>query len=200
MSSDLSSPSRGQRALAAIVVTDVAGNTPASVDQENVVQLIHRDLAVMTRYCEAFEGQVLKSAGNGLLMYFVSAVQAVNCAIAIQKALANSFQSRPSHRIGIHMGDVFFDRSDVVGDSVTMAARLQTQAPPGGICLSQLVYDLVKVRRTLGLFAFTFALLHFLVYAVLDHGLAWEYVVEDITSKERSLEQLFHSLTQSDAA
>lgn len=157
MSSDLPTPSRGQRALAAIVVTDAVGfSARMSVDEEKTLQLIHRDLQLMTQQCQEFEGQVLKSTGDGLLMYFVSAVQAVSCAIAIQTALiANAKETENpssdslSHRIGIHMGDVFFNNSDVMGNSVNIAARLQTKAQPGGICLSQIVYDLVKVRLTL---------------------------------------------------
>ncbi|MGD1854412.1 MAG: protein kinase [Leptolyngbyaceae cyanobacterium] len=152
MSSDLPTPTRGQRALAAIVVTDAVGfSAHMSVDEEKTLRLIRRDLQLMTRQCQEFEGQVLKSTGDGLLMYFVSAVQAVSCAIAIQKALALRTKSTDTlaHRIGIHMGDVFFNESDVMGNSVNIAARLQTQAKPGGICLSQLIYDLVKTRLTL---------------------------------------------------
>ena len=152
MSSDLPTPSRGQRALAAIVVTDAVGfSARMSVDEENTLQLIQSDLELMAEQCQEFEGQVLKSTGDGLLMYFVSAVQAVGCAIAIQKALISKAKGTDSlaHRIGIHMGDVFFNNSDVMGNSVNIAARLQTQARPGGICLSQLIYDLVKVRLSL---------------------------------------------------
>lgn len=152
MSSDLPTPSRGQRALAAIVVTDAVGfSARMSVDEENTLQLIQRDLELMANQCQAFEGQVLKSTGDGLLMYFVSAVQAVSCAIAIQKNLTAASRATDtlSHRIGIHMGDVFFNNSDVMGNSVNIAARLQTQANPGGICLSKIIYDLVKVRLSL---------------------------------------------------
>ncbi|NEQ52076.1 MAG: protein kinase [Leptolyngbya sp. SIO3F4] len=152
MSSDLPTSNQGQRTLAAIVVTDAVGfSTRMSVDEEKTLQMIHRDLELMTRQCQEFEGRVLKSTGDGLLMYFVSAVQAVSCAIAIQKALTSSPKGVDSlsHRIGIHMGDVFFNNSDVMGNSVNIAARLQTQAKPGGICLSQLIYDLVKVRLSL---------------------------------------------------
>ncbi|MEM1242616.1 MAG: protein kinase [Cyanobacteria bacterium P01_H01_bin.26] len=153
MSSDLPIPSRGQRALAAIVVTDAVGfSARMSVDEENTLQLIQRDLELMAQQCQEFDGQVLKSTGDGLLMYFVSAVQAVSCAIAIQTTLTSQDKptaDRLSHRIGIHMGDVFFSDSDVMGNSVNIAARLQTQARPGGICLSKLLYDLVRVRLSL---------------------------------------------------
>ncbi len=152
MSSNLPSPSRAQRALAAIIVTDAVGfSARMSVDEERTLRLIHHDLELMEKQCQEFDGKVLKSTGDGLLMYFVSAVQAVGCAIAIQKALIARAKNTDSlaHRIGIHMGDVFFNQSDVMGNSVNIAARLQTQAKPGGICLSQLIYDLVKVRLSL---------------------------------------------------
>lgn len=152
MSSDLPTPSRGQSKLAAIVVTDAVGfSARMSTDEENTLQLIRCDLELMTRHCQDFEGQVLKSTGNGLLMYFISAVQAVKCAIAIQTALTSNSNAIDglAHRIGIHMGDVFFNNSDVMGNGVNIAARLQNQATPGGICLSQIVYDLVKSRLAL---------------------------------------------------
>ena len=151
MPSILPTPSRGQRALAAIVVTDAVGfSARMSVDEETTLQLIDQDLQLMAEQCKAFDGQVLKSTGDGLLMYFVSAVQAVSCAIAIQQAITAQSQDASvdplAHRIGVHMGDVFFNNSDVMGNSVNIAARLQTQARPGGICLSKLIYDLVNPR------------------------------------------------------
>ncbi|MEO0540513.1 MAG: protein kinase, partial [Cyanobacteria bacterium P01_A01_bin.105] len=150
MPSDFSDANQGQRALAAIVVTDAVGfSARMSVDEERTLKLIHRDLKRMTGQCQDFNGQVLKSTGDGLLMYFVSAVQAVSCAIAIQKALSLQTDDSLVHRIGIHLGDVFFSDSDVMGNGVNIAARLQTQASPGGICLSQVVYDVVKARLPL---------------------------------------------------
>ncbi|MEM6256211.1 MAG: protein kinase [Cyanobacteria bacterium P01_D01_bin.156] len=154
MSNSLPTTSRGQRALAAIIVTDAVGfSARMSVDEEKTLQLIEQDLQLMAEQCQALDGRVLKSTGDGLLLYFVSAVQAVSCAIAIQEAFtARSKDGKADHlihRIGIHMGDVFFNNSDVMGNSVNIAARLQTQAKPGGICLSQLIYDLVKGRLSL---------------------------------------------------
>ncbi|MEO1403129.1 MAG: protein kinase [Cyanobacteria bacterium J06635_1] len=153
MQSELPDPNRGQRALAAIVVTDAVGfSARMSVDEENTLRIIHRDLKLMAQCCKKFEGRVLKSTGDGLLMYFVSAVQAVSCTLAIQRYLArtNAQSAHPLlHRIGVHLGDVFFSQTDVMGNGVNIAARLQTQARPGGICLSQVVYDVVRSRLTL---------------------------------------------------
>jgi serine/threonine-protein kinase len=143
---------RGNRALAAIVITDSVGfSARMSSDEEHTLTLIQRDLQMMRQICQSTEGQVLKSTGDGLLMYFVSAVQAVACAIEIQTTIAAQAEGRSPedvliHRIGIHLGDVFFSETDVMGNGVNIAARLQTEAKPGGICISQTVYDVVKDR------------------------------------------------------
>lgn len=144
-----------QRALAAIVLTDaVSFSARMSVDEEGTLALIQRDLNLMADLCHCHDGQVLKSTGDGLLMSFVSAVQAVRCSQAIQKKLAHEAegllpQEYLQHRIGIHLGDVLFSHGDVLGNGVNIAARLQTQSTPGGICISQTVYDVVKSRLRL---------------------------------------------------
>ncbi|MBD2259098.1 protein kinase [Pseudanabaena sp. FACHB-2040] len=146
---------RGHRTLAAIVLTDAVGfSARMSQDEELTLTLIQRDQQLMQQLCQQFEGQVLKSTGDGLLLYFVSAVQAVTCALEIQKELTRiNGDMEPNkvllHRIGVHLGDVFFSQSDVMGNGVNIAARLQTEAQPGGICISQVVYDVVKSRLAL---------------------------------------------------
>ncbi len=146
---------QGQRSLAAIVFTDVV-NFSAKVgqDEERTLALVRRDIRLMTEICARHEGQVLKTMGDGLLLYFISAVQAVGCAQDIQLALAEVAKSLPTediliHRIGIHLGDVFVSSTDVMGDGVNVASRLQGEAEPGGICLSQTVYDVVKNKLSL---------------------------------------------------
>jgi len=139
-----------QRTLAAIAFTDGVGfSAKMSADEEHTLDLIHRDLELMRQLCQQFSGQTIKSTGDGLLMYFPSAVLAVDCAIEIQKSLAQAAQTLPDndiilHRIGIHLGDVFVSEGDVMGNGVNIAARLEGKAQPGGVCISQIVYDLVK--------------------------------------------------------
>ena len=146
---------RGQRTLAAIVFTDgVSFSARMAEAEEHTLNLIRRDFQLMTELCEQFEGQVIKTTGDGLLLYFTSGVQAVACAQEIQKTLAEAAaqkfpQDVLDHRIGIHLGDVFFSGTDVMGDGVNIAARLQAEAEPRGICISQTVYDVVKHRLTL---------------------------------------------------
>ncbi|UBF25340.1 hypothetical protein K9N68_27620 [Kovacikia minuta CCNUW1] len=148
-------PLQGHRTLAAIVFSDVVNfGGIMSADEEHALKLVQRDVELMTRVCEQHEGRVLKFTGDGLLMYFHSAVQAVACALETQKAIAAAAADLPSedilqHRIGIHLGDVFVSDDDVMGDGVNIAARLQSEAEPGGICLSQIVYDVVKKRIAL---------------------------------------------------
>lgn len=141
-----------ERSLAAIVLTDaVSFSARMSVDEEGTLTLIQRDLELIAEQCECFGGKVLKSTGDGLLMSFYSAVQAVLCSQEVQKQFAKMTEGLPreeylQHRIGIHLGDVLFSHEDVLGNGVNIAARLQTKSTPGGICISQTVYDVVKAR------------------------------------------------------
>jgi len=141
---------QGLRTLAAIVFTDVVSfSAHMGRDEVKTVGLINRDFAEMRRLCESRGGAVLKTTGDGLLCYFASAVEAVACALDMQKRFAVLGKTLPpgevlQHRIGIHLGDVLVQDQDVMGDGVNIASRLQAEAEPGGICISQTVYDVVK--------------------------------------------------------
>lgn len=145
----------GQRTLAAIVFTDVVSFSRRMHEQEvATLKLLEEDFAVMRRLCERHAGTELKSTGDGLLLYFTSAVQALGCALQIQRQFAARERDNPeadnlAHRIGIHLGDVFVNDHDVMGDGVNIAARLQGEAEVGGICISQTVYDVVKNKLEL---------------------------------------------------
>jgi class 3 adenylate cyclase len=145
----------GQRMLAAIVFTDTV-NFSARMQAEEVVtlDLLKRDFAVMRTLCEKYSGVVLKTTGDGLLLSFSSAVQAVSYAQKMQRYFAETAKTQTeeetlTHRVGIHLGDVFFNDNDVMGDGVNIAARLQSEAEPGGICISQTVYDVVMNKLKL---------------------------------------------------
>ncbi len=141
---------RGQRTLAAIVFTDVVNYSALmAANEEYTLDLLRRDFQIMNELCQRFQGKILKTIGDALLMYFTSAVQAVACAQQIQSSLAQAAANLApeeilTHRIGIHLGDVFFNGTDLMGDGVNIAARLQAEAEPGGICISQTVYEVVK--------------------------------------------------------
>lgn len=145
----------GQRSLAAIVFTDIVGfSARMQSAEEATLALLKRDFGAMREICTQHQGLVLKTTGDGLLLYFTSAVQAVACALAMQRFFAKQAKTRPPaqslvHRVGIHLGDVFVNNQDVMGDGVNIAARLQAEAEPGGICISQTVYDVVKNKLAL---------------------------------------------------
>src|ERR1700683_551453 len=135
-----------QYSLAAIVFTDIVGFS--RLMSENETEALPRakaELARLRELCERHNGKVLKSASDGLLTNFPSAVQAVACALEIQRHHpAVDDQAPLQHRIGIHLGDVHLEDGDVMGDGVNIAARLQTQADPGGFCISSTDYDVEK--------------------------------------------------------
>jgi adenylate cyclase len=151
----VSSLSQGQRLLAAIMITDAVGfSTHMSVDEEQTLRLIDRDLTLIGGICHDFGGTVLKSTGDGLLMYFLSAVEAVSCGLEIQRRLVDGIAGLAphqylDHRIGIHLGDILVSEQDVMGNGVNITARLQTYAKPRGLCVSRTIYDVVKARLNL---------------------------------------------------
>lgn len=144
-----------QRLLAAIVFTDVAGfSTRVEVEESVTLALLERDFLTMRLFSTMHSGTVIKSTGDGLLLYFTSAVQAVEWALKTQRHFADQATSLPAtellqHRIGIHVGEIIMRGGDVMGDGVNVAARVQTEARAGGICISQVVYGVVKNKLKL---------------------------------------------------
>ncbi|CAN5515931.1 hypothetical protein BH11ARM1_BH11ARM1_06340 [soil metagenome] len=139
-----------QRLLAAIVFTDVVGfSRLAAKNEARVYVALQRDMGVMTDLCRAHGGAVLNTMGDGMLMSFPSAVDAMACAVEIQQTLANKGMSLPAvdvlhHRIGVHLGDVIVKGDNVFGDGVNVAARLQTDARPDSIWYSHTVHEVIK--------------------------------------------------------
>jgi TolB-like protein/class 3 adenylate cyclase/Tfp pilus assembly protein PilF len=135
----------GGRRLAAIVFTDVVGySARMQTDEASTLALVQSDFEQMRRQCAQHSGQVLKSTGDGLLLCFDSVIDAVTCAVAIQTGFAGRGGGALQHRIGVHLGDVYHQAGDVAGDGVNLAARLQTAAQPGTICVSDSVFAAVK--------------------------------------------------------
>ena len=135
--------------------TDVVGfSRRAGEDEDRTLRMTARDLKIIGEFVARHEGRVIKSTGDGCLAFFASGVQAVACAQGIQHHFAELAQTLPSrdllqHRIGIHLGDVYLKGNDVMGDGVNIAARLESEAPPGGICISQALYEIAKSRLSL---------------------------------------------------
>ena len=131
------------RKLAAIMFTDIAGYTALmSQDEEQALHLLQKNRALLKPIIEQFRGEWLKEIGDGTLSSFASAVDAVNCALEIQHILRHDPDL--SIRIGIHIGDVVFERGDVFGDGVNVASRIEPLAEPGCICVSEQVYDSIR--------------------------------------------------------
>src|SRR5881227_347022 len=97
----------------------------------------------------AHRGRIVKTTGDGMLVEFASAVDAVRGAVEVQSGMADQNASVPQDqriefRIGIHVGDIIFDENDIFGDGVNIAARLEAIAEPGGICISNDAYRQIR--------------------------------------------------------
>lgn len=136
--------------LAAIMFTDVVGSSSKmGSDEARTISLLNQHFDIMRPVISQYHGKTLKKLGDGLLAYFDSAADAVSCGIAVQQSMRRkNLRTHPSnvlqHRIGIHLGDIYVDDREVMGDGVNIASRLQAEAEPGGLCISQTVYDVVK--------------------------------------------------------
>src|SRR4029079_4678980 len=133
------------RRLAAILVADVVGYSKlvGSDEAGTLAQLEALRTKIIEPHIAKHAGRLFKAVGDGFLIEFASAVQAVSCAKAIQDA---NGRRHLSLRIGIHVGDVVVQGDDLMGDGVNVAARLEGVAEPGGIALSRQVHDQVRDR------------------------------------------------------
>jgi len=154
---DRSVPSRdlpltgATRHLAAILAADVAGYSRLmGADEEGTherLKALRRQL-VDTKIQE-HHGRVVKTTGDGMLVEFSSVVDAVRCAVEVQRAMVDrniniEEDKRIAFRIGVNLGDVIAEGGDIYGDGVNVAARLEALAEPGGICISGTVWDHIR--------------------------------------------------------
>src|SRR5215472_246335 len=131
------------RRLAAILAADVAGYSRLiGADESGTLQVLK---AIRTELIDptiaAHNGRLVKTTGDGLLVEFGSVVHALRCATEVQAGMAGRNATVPDDqriefRIGIHQGDIVIEEHDIFGDSVNVAARLESLAQPGGICVS----------------------------------------------------------------
>ena len=142
---------RVQRRLAAILVADVVGYSRLMGEDEAGTRA--RFNVYLNELIEpvtaSHRGRIVKTMGDGLLVEFASVVDAVQCAVEIQKGMAERNAGEPNDqridfRIGVNLGDVIVEGDDIHGDGVNVAARLEGIAEPGGICVSRTVLDHVK--------------------------------------------------------
>jgi adenylate cyclase len=142
----------GSRRLAAIMFTDLVGYSKiSSLDEGRALKLLEDHRSLLQPIFEKYQGTVVKTLGDGFLVEFASAVEAVNCAVQAQDEIRKVNQQRRENervlaRIGIHVGDVVRSGGDILGDAVNVAARLQPLAAAGGICVTRQVVDQVQGR------------------------------------------------------
>src|SRR6266568_608432 len=145
-----------ERKLAAVFSADVKGYSRLmGEDEETTVRTLTAYRAVMAALIQQHRGRVVDSPGDNLLAEFASAVDAVQCAVEIQQELKArnaelSLPRRMEFRIGINVGDVVVEGERLYGDGVNIAARLESLAEPGGICISGTVYDQIENKLSLG--------------------------------------------------
>ena len=141
---------RASRRLAAILAADIAGYSALmGANEARTVQDLKGHQAVVLPMIGQFGGRIIDTAGDGILAEFNSVANAVECAVAIQDTMrrrnAEIEADRKMHyRIGINLGDVIYDDSRIYGDGINIAARLESLAEPGGICISSKVYEDVR--------------------------------------------------------
>jgi class 3 adenylate cyclase len=144
-----------ERKLATILSADVAEfSRLMGEDEEQTLRTFRGHKKVFESLVTMHRGRIFNTAGDAILAEFASAVEAVRCATDIQSALRTRNDQLPlsrqvRFRIGINLGDVMVQGQDLLGDGVNVAARLQTAAQPGGICLSGSVYDQIRNKLSL---------------------------------------------------
>ena len=141
-----------ERKLAAIFAADIAEYSRLmGLDEVGTLRRLQAYRAILDPLISAHRGRIFNTAGDSVVADFASAVDAVECAVAVQDAIEKENENRPfgeqmRFRIGVHLGDVLVDGSNLFGDGVNNAARLQALAAPGGICLSGAVRDQIGTR------------------------------------------------------
>ena len=139
------------RRLAAILAADVVGYSRLmGADEEGTHERVTAHLRqVVNPKIAEHRGRIVKNTGDGMLAEFSSVVDAVRCAVEVQRGMVDrepelSDEQRTRFRIGVNLGDVIVEPEDIFGDGVNIAARLEALAEPGGICISRVVRDQIR--------------------------------------------------------
>ncbi|MGJ4952445.1 adenylate/guanylate cyclase domain-containing protein [Bradyrhizobium sp. HKCCYLS20291] len=145
-----------KRRLTTVLCADVHGYSRLmGTDEAGTLETLRRYRAAIAGLVERHEGRVVNTWGDAVIAEFPSVVEAVQCAVEIQQEISSQASNAPDgqhmqFRIGINLGDVMVDGSDIFGDGVNIAARLQEVAEPGGIVVSAPVYDQVHNKLSIG--------------------------------------------------
>lgn len=144
-----------ERRLVTILSADVAGYSKLMAEhEEHTLKVFRQHKKVFEQIIELHRGRIFNTAGDAILAEFSSAVEGVRCATEIQSALATKNDQLPEgkkvlFRIGVNLGDVIVQGTDLLGDGVNLAARVQTSADPGGVCISGAIWDQVQNKLSL---------------------------------------------------
>src|SRR5215472_15247157 len=144
-----------ERKLAAILCADVSGYSRLmGQNEEATLATLTSHRKIIDSLIEQYRGRFVNSAGDSVLAEFASVVNAVQCAIDIQSTLKAENAKLPADRrmefrIGVNLGDVMVEGEQIYGDGVNVAARLESLAEPGGICISSTVHDQVRYKLAL---------------------------------------------------
>jgi adenylate cyclase len=141
------------RRLAAVMFTDTVGFTASTQANEGrSLEMLRQQAELLRPLVSLHQGREIKSTGDGFLVEFDSALKAVQCAVNIQRRIyernSEGGQAPIRVRIGVHLGDVVQNGSDILGDAVNLAARIEPLAEPGGVCVSGAVYEQVRTKVT----------------------------------------------------
>ncbi|MCC2113398.1 MAG: adenylate/guanylate cyclase domain-containing protein [Hyphomicrobiales bacterium] len=145
-----------KRRLTCVLSADVKSYTRLmETDEPGTLDLLREYRKLMADLIERHEGRIVNTWGDAVIAEFASAVEAVQCAVEIQRALSERNGKLPGDhqmqfRIGINLGDIMVDGDDIYGEGVNIAARLQELAEPGGILISRPVYDQVHTKLAIG--------------------------------------------------
>ena len=145
-----------KRKLTTILSADVAGYSRLMGDDEAAtVKTLTTYREIMADLIKQHRGRVVDSPGDNLLAEFTSVVDAVQCAVSVQKEFQARNAELPENRrmefrIGINLGDVIEEEDRIYGDGVNIAARLEALAEPGGICVSKTAFDQIETKLPLG--------------------------------------------------
>ena len=145
-----------KRRLTTVLCADVYGYSRLmEADETRTLETLRRYRTAIAGLVERHDGRIVNTWGDAVIAEFASVVEAVQCAVEIQQEISNQDSDPPDanpmrFRIGINLGDVMVDGSDIYGDGVNIASRLQELAEPGGVVISSSVYDQVHNKLSVG--------------------------------------------------
>lgn len=156
MTDDKMTANKVKRRLTTVLCADAYGYSRLmEADETGTLETLRRYRTAIAGLVERHDGRIVNTWGDAVIAEFASVVEAVQCAVEIQQEISNQESNPPStppmrFRIGINLGDVMVDGTDIFGDGVNIAARLQELAEPGGVVISASVYDQVRNKLSVG--------------------------------------------------